>query len=54
MTSVELMQWAIDLYVDIAEYAVPVAVAFAMCNLLVDSFLTMAFVGRIRFGRGGQ
>ena len=54
MTTTEMMQWAIGIYTDLAQWAVPIAVAFAMCNLIVDSLLSMAFGGRMHFGRGGQ
>lgn len=45
-----MMQFAIDIYVQIAEYAVPIAIGFEMCNLLVCTFLRAAFGGRLWFG----
>lgn len=53
MNTVELMNWAIELYEDIASYAVPIAFAFGMGNLIISTFLRVAFGGRLVF-RGGD
>ncbi len=44
-------QLAIDLYSQMIVQALPVAIAFEVCNLLVSSFLRAAFGGRLWFGR---
>lgn len=53
MTDNELVTWAIGLYTQIAQYAVPIGFAFGMSNLIVTSLLTVAFGGRLVF-RGGE
>lgn len=42
---------AIDLYTQVLEIALPVAIAFEICNLLVSTFIRSAFGGRLWFGR---
>lgn len=42
-------QTAIQIYADIAATAVPFAVVFSVCNLIVTSFLRAAFGGRLVF-----
>lgn len=39
----------IALFVDIVENAVPFAVVFTLGNILVNTFLRMAFGGKIEF-----
>lgn len=43
------MKDAIDLYAMIVADAIPYAVAFAIGNLIVGSFLRMAFGGKVEF-----
>lgn len=43
------MKDAIDLYAMIVTDAIPYAVAFAIGNLIVGSFLRMAFGGKVEF-----
>lgn len=43
------MQDAIKLYTMIVEAAIPFAVTFEIGNLIVRSFMKMAFRGRIEF-----
>ncbi len=43
------MTEAINLYAMVVEAALPYAVAFAVGNLIVTSFLKMAFKGRVEF-----
>lgn len=50
MVDFNLMQWAIELYSQIAVYAVPVAFAFGMCNVIVNTFFSAAFGGKMRIG----
>ena len=40
---------AIALYTQIIICAIPYGVAFAVCQLLVDSFMSMAFGGKVKF-----
>lgn len=42
---------AIDLYSQIVEYAVPIAIVFEVGNLIVSTFLRTAFGGKLWFGR---
>lgn len=39
----------IEIYKDLVEVAVPFAITFAFGNLIVTSFLKMAFGGRVEF-----
>lgn len=43
------MSEIISIYVDIVELAIPIAITFAFGNLIVTSFLKMAFGGRVEF-----
>lgn len=43
------MQLAIDLFAQVCGAALPFAVVFALGTKLVDTFLSMAFGGRVRF-----
>lgn len=43
------MQEAIDLFAMIVESAIPYGVAFALGQLIVNSFMKMAFGGKIEF-----
>ena len=45
-----MVEFAIDLYTKIAEAALPIAIVFEVCNLLVSTFLRAAFGGRVWFG----
>lgn len=45
------MDVAIGLYVEVVKLAVPFAVAFEVGNLIVCTFLRVAFGGRLWFGR---
>lgn len=45
-----MMKEAIAIYSEIASYAVPFAVAFEIGNLIVSTFLRVAFGGRLWFG----
>lgn len=45
-----MAQMAIDLYTEIAQYAIPIAIVFEVCNLIVGTFLRAAFGGRLWFG----
>lgn len=45
-------QFALDVYGQIVECAIPVAFVFGMGNLIVNTFLSVAFGGRLRIGGG--
>ena len=42
-----MAKMAIELYTQLAEVAVPIAVAFEICNLIVGTFLRVAFGGKL-------
>lgn len=42
---------AVSLMVDVIEIALPVAVLFALTNLVISTVLRAAFGGRLWFGR---
>ena len=44
-------KWAIDMYVEIVQIALPVAIVFRFCNLIVTTILEAAFGGRLWFGK---
>lgn len=52
MSSSEIMQWAIGIYVDLAEIALPIAIAFGIGNLIVNIILGAAFGGRLDLSGG--
>lgn len=41
---------AIDIYVLVAEAAVPFAIVFALGNLIINTFLKAAFGGKLTIG----
>lgn len=43
------MQIGIDIYTMVVNAALPIGVAFAVGDLIVTSFLKMAFKGRVEF-----
>ena len=45
------MKEAIEIYAQVAATAVPFAVAFEIGNLIVCTFLRVAFGGKLWFGR---
>lgn len=38
-----MFKTGIDLYVSMAQYAIPIAVAFALCEFVVKKFMRLAF-----------
>lgn len=46
-----MVEMAVDLYSQVALAAVPIAVVFELGNLLVGTFLRVAFGGRLWFGK---
>lgn len=50
MNETNLFQLGVSLYTEIAKYAIPIAFAFGMCQLIVDTVFSVAFGGRLRIG----
>lgn len=46
-----MLQQAIDLYAEIITVAIPFAIAFEVGNLIVCTFMRVAFGGKLWFGR---
>lgn len=45
----ELMQDAISLFTEVVQAAIPYGITFALGQLIVNTFMGMAFGGRISF-----
>lgn len=45
-----MVEMAISLYSELVSYAVPIAIVFELGNLIVSTFLRVAFGGRLWFG----
>lgn len=46
-----MVEVAVDIYSQVALAAVPIAIVFEVGNLLVGTFLRVAFGGRLWFGK---
>ena len=46
----DMARFAIDIYTEILELALPFAFVFGMCNLIVNTVLSVAFGGRLKIG----
>lgn len=46
-----MAELAIELYSQMAEMAIPIAICFEICNLLVGTFMRVAFGGRLWVGK---
>ena len=46
-----MIDFAISAYSQILEIALPLAIVFEICNLLVGTFMRVAFGGRLWFGK---
>ena len=46
-----MAEWAAETFVEIVNYALPVALVFRFCNLIVNTILTAAFGGGLWFGK---
>ena len=46
-----MAEMALDLYVQLIELAVPITIVFEMGNIIVSTFLRVAFGGKLWFGR---
>ena len=45
-----MVEMAVSLYSQLVAYAVPIAIVFELGNLIVSTFLRVAFGGRLWFG----
>lgn len=43
-----MIDFAIQAYTDMLEYALPIAFVFQTCNLIINIILTSAFGGRLK------
>ena len=48
--SYDLFQVGLGIYGEILAWSIPVAFAFGMCNMIVNTFLSVAFGGRLKVG----
>lgn len=46
-----MVEWAIATYTEIIEIALPIAIAFEVGNLIVGTFMRVAFGGKLWFGK---
>lgn len=46
-----MVEFAIETYTQIVQYALPVAIVFALGNLIVGTFMRVAFGGKLWFGK---
>lgn len=46
-----MAEFAISAFTQILEIALPIAVIFEICNLIVGTFMRVAFGGRLWFGK---
>lgn len=44
-----MIETAVDLYISCIEYALPIAIAFSLGNLICGTILRAAFGGRLHF-----
>ena len=46
----DLFRMGLEIYATIAAYAVPIAFAFGMGNVIINTFFSAAFGGRLKIG----
>lgn len=46
-----MVNMAVELYTTILAFALPIAIVFEVCNLIVCTFMRTAFGGRLWFGK---
>lgn len=46
-----MVDLAIEIYSETMQYAIPIAIVFEVGNLIVGTFIRVAFGGRLWFGR---
>lgn len=48
--SADMFRLGIEIYTQICEVAIPIAFAIGMGNVIVNTFLSVAFGGRLKIG----
>lgn len=48
--SADLVRIGIQIYTEIVSYAIPIAFAFGIGNVIVNTFLSVGFGGRLKIG----
>lgn len=48
-----LLRWAIQIYTETITPAIAISFAFGIGNLIVDTFMRVAFGGKLKFGGKG-
>lgn len=46
-----MVQFAIDTFTEIVQIAIPIAIVFEIGNLIVGTFMRVAFGGKLWFGK---
>lgn len=46
-----MVEFAVNTFTEIMQYALPIAIVFEIGNLIVSTFMRTAFGGRLWFGR---
>lgn len=46
-----MVEIAVNIYSQLAQYALPIAIVFEVSNLIVCTFMRVAFGGRLWFGK---
>ena len=46
-----MVEFAVDMLVQVLEMALPIAIVFEVGNLIVGTFMRVAFGGRLWFGK---
>ena len=48
--SADLFRLGLEIYAQIAQYSIPIAFAIGMGNVIVNTFFSVAFGGRLKIG----
>ena len=46
-----MVEVAVDIYTQVAQLALPIAIVFEIGNIMVSTFMRVAFGGRLWFGK---
>ena len=46
-----MTQFALETFTQIVQYAIPIAIVFEIGNLIVSTFMRVAFGGKLWFGK---
>lgn len=46
-----MVDFAVEMYTEILAVALPIGITFAICNMLVGTFMRTAFGGKLWFGK---